>query len=95
VIAIALIVASLGVAPSASALEGEEDPLLDVPEPAPALHEDRVSDPHDPQRAMHPYRVAAYAVHPVGVLLDWVLVRPAVWVARREPFRTIFGYDGD
>jgi hypothetical protein len=52
-----------------------------------------VPDPHDPTRAMHPVRVAAYALHPIGVALDWMIVRPAVWVARQEPFRTIFGYE--
>ena len=30
----------------------------------------RVHDPHDPTRAMHPVRVAAYALHPVGVAID-------------------------
>lgn len=52
----------------------------------------RVVDTHDPTRAAHPLRMAAYALHPVGVTLDWVIVRPAVWVVKREPFRTIFGY---
>ena len=52
----------------------------------------RIPDPHDPTLAMHPVRLAAYALHPVGVMLDWVLVRPALWVVRQEPFRTIFGY---
>jgi hypothetical protein len=52
----------------------------------------RVPDPHDPLRAAHPVRIAAYALHPVGVALDYLLVRPAVWVVRQEPFRTIFGY---
>jgi hypothetical protein len=64
----------------------EEAQATEPYEPAP------VADPHDPLRAMHPVRVAAYALHPVGVAIDWVIVRPAVWVARQEPFRTIFGY---
>jgi hypothetical protein len=50
-------------------------------------------DDHDPTQAAHPLRIVAYAVHPVGVALDWILVRPAVWVVRREPFKTIFGYE--
>jgi hypothetical protein len=54
-----------------------------------------VEDPYDPTRAMHPVRVAAYVLHPVGVLLDYTIVRPAVWVVRQEPFRTIFGYGDD
>ena len=50
-------------------------------------------DDHDPSQAAHPLRIVAYAAHPVGVALDWILVRPAVWVVRHEPFKTIFGYD--
>jgi hypothetical protein len=52
----------------------------------------RLVDSHDPTRAAHPLRIAAYALHPVGVTLDWVIVRPATWVVKREPFRTLFGY---
>ena len=44
----------------------------------------RVADTHDPNRAAHPLRIAAYALHPVGVTLDWVIVRPAVWVAKQR-----------
>lgn len=55
----------------------------------------RVRDPHDPLRAMHPVRVAAYALHPIGVALDYAIVRPSVWVVRQEPFRTIFGFQED
>lgn len=50
-------------------------------------------DDHDPSEAAHPLRIVAYAVHPVGVALDWIVVRPAVWVARHQPFKTIFGYE--
>ena len=54
-----------------------------------------VPDPYDPTKSAHPVRIAAYVLHPVGVLLDYTIVRPAVWVARQEPFRTIFGYGDD
>ena len=50
-------------------------------------------DTHDPNAAAHPLHIVAYALHPVGVALDWIVVRPAVWVVRHEPFRTIFGYE--
>jgi len=52
-----------------------------------------VHDDHDPRSAAHPLRIVGYGLHPVGVALDWILVRPAVWVVRHEPFRTIFGYE--
>jgi hypothetical protein len=51
------------------------------------------ADDHDPERAGHPLRILAYAVHPIGVALDWLIVRPAHWVVEREPFRTIFGHE--
>ncbi len=51
-----------------------------------------VHDDYDPRTSAHPLRIAAYGLHPVGVALDWIVVRPAVWVVRHEPFRTIFGY---
>lgn len=51
------------------------------------------ADTHDPERAGHPVRVAAYVLHPIGVLLDYLIVRPAHWVVEREPFRTLFGHD--
>ena len=54
---------------------------------------DARADDHDPQRAGHPIRFLAYLVHPVGVALDWLIVRPAHWVVEREPFRTIFGHE--
>ena len=79
-------------ASGAHALEAPED----EPEPEqpvatyPGTH---LPDDHDPSRAAHPLRIVAYGLHPVGVALDWILVRPAVWVVRHEPFRTIFGYE--
>ncbi len=53
------------------------------------------ADDHDARRAGHPLRIVAYALHPVGVALDWLIVRPAHWVVEREPFRTIFGHEPD
>jgi hypothetical protein len=50
------------------------------------------ADEHDPQRAGHPLRILAYAVHPVGVIVDTLIFRPAHWVVHREPFRTLFGH---
>lgn len=46
---------------------------------------------HDPL-AHHPIRVAAYVLHPVGVLLDTLLIRPAHWLVSREPWKTLFGH---
>jgi hypothetical protein len=87
----ALLAVALAVAaPGAQAIEPppEEQPL--PAEPYAGTH--YPVDDHDPTEAGHPLRIAAYALHPVGVALDWILVRPAVWVVRHEPFRTLFGY---
>jgi hypothetical protein len=50
---------------------------------------------HDPEEAGHPLRVVAYVLHPVGVALDWLIMRPAHWVGHHEPFRTLFGHEDE
>jgi hypothetical protein len=51
------------------------------------------ADEYDPQRAGHPVRIIAYILHPVGVAVDYLLLRPAHWVGHHEPFKTIFGHE--
>jgi hypothetical protein len=53
---------------------------------APALGDD-----YDPESSGHPLRIVAYIAHPVGVILDTVIFRPAYWIASFEPFKTLFG----
>jgi hypothetical protein len=53
------------------------------------------ADEYDARRAGHPLRVAAYALHPVGVALDWLIFRPAHWVGSLPGLRTLFGHDID
>jgi hypothetical protein len=48
---------------------------------------------YDPRRAGHPLRIAAYALHPAGVILDWLIFRPAWALGSHEPLRTLFGVD--
>lgn len=60
---------------------------------AAAMPGDARANDHDARRGAHPARIAAYLLHPVGVALDWLIVRPAHWVVEREPFRTIFGHE--
>ncbi len=52
------------------------------------------ADDHDPCRSGHPLRVAAYLLHPIGVIVDTLLFRPAHWFVHHEPARTLFGHDG-
>jgi hypothetical protein len=46
---------------------------------------------YDPKRAGNPVRIAAYIMSPVGVLIDYAILRPCWWIGSHEPFRTIFG----
>lgn len=47
---------------------------------------------HNPQESGHVLRVTAYALHPIGVILDTLIFRPAHWIAHREPMTTLFGH---
>ncbi len=51
-----------------------------------------VADDHDSKRSGHPLRIAAYVVHPIGVILDTLIFRPAHWVVSKEPLKTLFGH---
>jgi hypothetical protein len=51
------------------------------------------ADRYDPLEAGHPVRVIAYVVHPVGVLLDVLIFRPAHWLGSHEPLATLFGHE--
>jgi hypothetical protein len=53
------------------------------------------ADEYDEQRAGHPLRTAAYILHPVGVLIDTLIFRPAHWLGSHEPLSTIFGHETD
>jgi hypothetical protein len=49
------------------------------------------ADDYDSKEAGHPVRIVAYLLHPVGVILDTVIFRPAYWLGSHEPLRTLFG----
>ena len=51
------------------------------------------ADDYDPQRAGHPVRIIAYAVHPVGVVLDLLIFRPAHWVGSLPGLSKLFGHE--
>jgi hypothetical protein len=55
---------------------------------APALGDD-----HDSEDSGHPLRMVAYLVHPVGVIIDTLIFRPAHWIVSFEPFKTLFGHE--
>ncbi|MEW6440928.1 MAG: hypothetical protein AB1640_08330 [bacterium] len=45
----------------------------------------------DSQEAGHPLRIAAYVLHPIGVLIEYAVMRPAYHAVQQEPLATIFG----
>lgn len=92
-VALALAMSLALVAGPAQALNAEDEEI-EAEETLPSYEGTQLPiDDHDPKEAAHPLRIVAYGLHPVGVALDWVVVRPAVWVVRHEPFKTIFGYE--
>lgn len=58
-----------------------------------ALASPAAADEYDSKYAGHPLRIAAYVLHPVGVIIDYLIMRPAHWVGNHEPFSTIFGHE--
>lgn len=51
------------------------------------------SDKYDSKEAGHPLRIVAYVLHPVGVILDRLILRPAHWLGGLEPIKTLVGRD--
>ncbi len=52
-----------------------------------------LADEHDPKVSGHPLRILAYAMHPVGVIVDTLVFRPAHWLVSYEPLKTLFGHE--
>lgn len=52
-----------------------------------------VSDEYDDSSSGHPLRIVAYVLHPIGVVLDYLIFRPAHWLVRHEPMKTVFGHE--
>ncbi len=52
-----------------------------------------IANEHDPNTAGHPLRIVAYLLHPVGVAIDYLILRPAHWLVEHEPFKTAFGHE--
>ena len=51
------------------------------------------ADEYDPQTAGYPLRIIAYGVHPIGVMLDLLIFRPAHWIGSYEPIALFFGHE--
>jgi hypothetical protein len=53
------------------------------------------AEEYDASSAGNPLRIVSYVVYPVGVIFDYLLLRPMYWVGSHEPFRSLFGRDDD
>ena len=51
-----------------------------------------LADEYESTRAGHPLRIAGYVLHPFGVVIDTLILRPAHWVGSHEPWASIFGH---
>ena len=52
-----------------------------------------LADDYDDRHPGHPLRIVGYVVHPIGVILDYLIFRPFHWVGSHEPFSTLFGHE--
>jgi len=88
-LALPLALALLGIGPAGETPDQAQE---EAPPAAAPTAPSPMAD-YDPQRAGHPLRIVAYAVHPVGVMLDYLIFRPCYWLGSHEPLRTLFGRD--
>jgi hypothetical protein len=51
------------------------------------------ADEHRSDRAGHPLEIIGTLLHPVGVILDYLIFRPAHWVSHQEPVKTLTGHE--
>lgn len=51
-----------------------------------------LADRYDSESTGHPLRITAYVLHPIGVVLDVLIFRPAHWVVSHDGLRTLFGH---
>ena len=92
-LALPLALALLGIGPGGETPEqAQEQAQAEAPPPAAPVAPSPMAN-YDPQRAGHPLRIVAYVVHPVGVILDYLILRPCYWLGSHEPLRTLFGRD--
>ena len=59
-----------------------------------AMASPATADVYDSRESGHPLRILAYVGHPIGVLLDVLIFRPAHWVVSHEPMAELFGHKG-
>jgi hypothetical protein len=48
---------------------------------------------YDRDDSDHPLRYVAYALHPVGIALEYVVLRPIHWFVSKDPADKVFGHE--
>lgn len=51
------------------------------------------SHDYDRDDSDYPLRYVAYAVHPVGIAVEYTVLRPIHWIVSRPVLNVIFGHD--
>jgi len=51
------------------------------------------ADDYDSRDAGHPVRIVAYVLYPIGFILDYLILRPAHWIASQGPMKQVFGHE--
>jgi len=54
-----------------------------------------LADDFESKRAGHPLRIVAYILHPFGVLIEYLILRPAHWIGSKEPVKTAVGHEDE
>ena len=49
------------------------------------------AEEYDETYSGHPYRIIAYVVHPIGVILDTLIFHPFHGIGSQEPFKRLGG----
>ena len=49
------------------------------------------AEEYDETYSGHPLRIVGYVLHPVGVILDFLIFRPFHWIGSHEPIKTLVG----
>jgi hypothetical protein len=52
-----------------------------------------LGDEYKREESGHPLRIAAYVLHPIGVVIETLIVRPAHWLGSLAPFEWLFGHE--
>jgi len=53
------------------------------------------ADDYDSSEAGNPLRILAYVLHPVGVVLDVLIFRPAHWLGSQPVISQLVGHDSN